>query len=161
MPTLKPRITITLSDHAHSVLSSLSQAQKVSMSSIVVDLVDTTLPVLERLAAILKNAAEAPQSVLDELKKSLESAESHALSAQDNVMGNLDLFVAMSGGSDTKPAQPRPKGARATARVSSVDAVEKGRPPTSNRGVRITSPTSKIAQISPMKSSEKHGRSQK
>jgi hypothetical protein len=130
------------------------------MSSIVVDLVDTTLPVLERLAIVLKNAADAPQSVLDDLKKSLESAEFDALASQENVMGNLDLFVAISG-QGSGPAQPRPEGARVPARSRSVDAVEKVRPPTSNRGVRIIPPTSNIEQISPMKRSEKHGRSHK
>jgi hypothetical protein len=157
MPTLKPRITITLSEHAHSVLSTLAQAQKVSMSSIVVDLVDTTLPVLERLSLILQNAAEAPQSVLDSLKKSLESAESEALGMQGAVMGNLDLFVALteSGKSEmsrdaTKPEAPEHLG-----------GAGRGRPPTSNRGVRNTSPTSKIDHISPMKKSEKHGRAEK
>lgn len=130
------------------------------MSSIVVDLIDTTLPVLERLAIVLKNAADAPQSVLDDLKKSLESAESDALASQENVMGNLDLFVSISG-KGSEPAQPRPEGARVPARSRSADAVEKVRPPTSNRGVRIIPPTSNIEQISPMKRSEKHGRSQK
>jgi hypothetical protein len=75
MPTAKPRITITLTDEQHAILSSLSSLQKVSMSSIVVDLLDTTLPVLQRLAGILSNAANAPQELLDELRRTAESAE--------------------------------------------------------------------------------------
>lgn len=150
MPTAKPRITITLSEHAHAVLSSLAVAQKVSMSSIVVDLVDTTLPVLERLVQVLQNAAEAPQSVLDELRRSMAFAESDLVGIQDTVMGKLDDLVSGSGGARAGDALAAP------ARV--LPAV---RPPTSNRGVRNTSPTSKIQQIPPMKKGEKHGRAEK
>jgi hypothetical protein len=150
MPTAKPRITITLTEHAHAVLSSLAQAQKVSMSSIVVDLVDTTLPVLERLAKVLQNAADAPQSVLDDLRRSVESAEGQFVGMQDTIMGELDSLVSESGGARAGDALA------ARARVPLA-----GRPPTSNRGVRNTSPTSKIQQISPMKKGEKNGRAEK
>lgn len=150
MPTAKPRITITLTEHAHAVLSTLAAAQKVSMSSIVVDLVDTTLPVLERLAQVLQNAAVAPQSVLDELRRTMVTAEGDLIGMQDTVLGKLDDLVLGSGGARAGDAIAAP------ARVP--PAV---RPPTSNRGVRNTSPTSKIPQISPMKKGEKNGRAEK
>lgn len=150
MPTAKPRITITLSEHAHAVLSGLASAQKVSMSSIVVDLVDTTLPVLERLSEVLSNAAIAPQSVLDDLRHSMELAHSHAMEAQASAMGQLDLVVAGSAGAPVGDALASPAGVPALAR-----------PPTSNRGVRITSPRAKLAPISPMKKGEKNGRAEK
>lgn len=150
MPTAKPRITITLTDHQHAVLSALAQAQKVSMSSIVVDLVDTTLPVLERLAAVLQNAADAPQTVLDDLRRSMASAEHDTLSMRTEVMGQLDLLVEASGGDRTRGA-PATRGRAQPAT----------RPPTSNRGVRKLSPTSKSGSISPMKKGEKNGRAEK
>lgn len=150
MPTAKPRITITLSEHAHFILSSLAVAQKVSMSSIVVDLVDTTLPVLERLVQVLNNAAVAPQSVLDELRRSMAFAEDDLIGMQNTVMGKLDDLVSGSGGAPAGDALAPPAGA--PPRV---------RPPTTNRGVRNTSPTSKIQQISPMKKGEKNGRAEK
>jgi hypothetical protein len=146
MPTAKPRITITLSDKQHAVLASLAKIQKVSMSSIVVDLVATTLPVLERLDAVLANAANAPQAVLDEFKRSAEEAENQVFSMQGSVMDHLDLLVSKSGAS----------GAAAQAAVREAPPT---RPPTSNRGVSFTSPGSKIGSISPMKKGEKHGRS--
>lgn len=130
MPTAKPRITITLSDDQHRVLSNLSRLQKVSMSSIVVDFLDTAFPVLERLSAVLENAATAPQSVLDELKRAAEQAEHDAIGHGEAVRGQLDFLVAASAGSaalrelDAEPAEAAP-----------VD-----RPPTSNRGVRISAP---------------------
>ena len=150
MPTNKPRITITLSDHAHSVLSTLAHAQKVSMSSIVVDLVDTTLPVLEKLAEVLVNAALAPQSVLDDLRRSMAEAETEMSHHGDRVVAQLDLLRDVASGARVGDALAAPARAPALSR-----------PPTSNRGVRIPPPASKIEQISPMKRSEKHGRSQK
>ena len=192
MPTVKPRITITLTDHQHAVLSSLASVQKVSMSSIVVDLVDTTLPVLERLAAVLQNAADAPQSVLDELRRSLASAEQDTVGMSSDVMGQLDLLVEASGGAAVRDAPAARAGVPDTDATEGMDwwnsidendramwlrragsaaasdawaafkrAAGKGRPPTSNRGVRIIPPTSKIESISPMKKGEKNGRAQK
>lgn len=149
MPTAKPRITITLTEHQHSVLSRLSVLQKASMSSIVVDLVDTTLPVLERLADVLDNAERAPKQVLEELRKSAHIAEQDAAQAGFK-MGALleELLVVSAGGASGERGAPHG--------VPPADE-----PPTSNRGVRITSPRPKIGSISPMKKGEKNGRAQK
>jgi hypothetical protein len=146
MPTAKPRITITLTDQQHALLSSLSDLQKVSMSSIVVDLLEATVPVLERLTAVLHNAANAPQAVLDQLKRSAQTAEDDVSGLQGSMLKQLDLLVEESVG--TVPGATR-SGARGA------------KPPTSNRGVRITSPQPKIAPISPMKKGEKNGRAHK
>jgi len=146
MPTAKPRITITLTDEQHSVLSRLSQLQKVSMSSIVVDLVDTTLPVLDRLAQVLQNAADAPQSVLDDLRRSLASAETAFEGMQATAFGQLDQFVQASSGATADDAQ---------AAASGVPPADE--PPTSNRGVRIVPPDAKNAPVSPMKTRKKQG----
>lgn len=144
MATAKPRITITLPDQQYEVLSALAAVQKRSMSSIVVDLLETTLPVLERLTAVLQNAATAPQAVLDQLKLSAETAGGDVAGVEAEMFRQLDLLVESSGG---VPGATR----------SGVP----GEPPTSNRGVRITSPNAKIATISPMKKGEKNGRAQK
>jgi len=150
MPTAKPRITITLSEKAHYVLSTLSQVQKVSMSSIVVDLLDTTLPVLEKLADVLNNAALAPQSVLDDLRRTMEEAHGDLESAKSGVLEHLENIREVSGGAPAGDALASPAG---------VPPAPK--PPTSNRGVRITSPRVKIDTIPPMKRREKNGRAEK
>jgi len=154
MPTAKPRITITLSDEQHVTLQSLAQVQGVSMSSIVVDLLDTTLPVLQRLTEVLKNASEAPQAVLDGLKATLDDAEASMLGHGSAAMNQLDLLVRLSGGDAAGGAAPSEAPA----------ASPKGGPPTSNRGVRNVPPTSKNRSISPSKSRssvDSHGRAKK
>lgn len=156
MPTIKPRITITLSDEQHATLQSLAQVQGVSMSSIIVDLLDTTLPVLQRLAEVLRNAANAPQAVLDDLKASLNSAEADMLGHGTSVMSQLDVLVGLSGGAgDGGPATA------AGGRAGPPEAVTISKPPTTNRGVRNVPPSSKKRPISPMKNGEKNGRAKK
>jgi uncharacterized protein (DUF1778 family) len=147
MPTNKPRITITLSDEQHELLHALAELQKVSMSSIVVELLDTSLPVLERLVSILKAAAAAPQSVLDGLRKSLEGAEENVLGKQADVMAQFDLLAAAVGAGDARERTLAPTAA-ATGRKTP-------RPPPTNRGVRIPSKTTKTHAISPMKTGGK------
>lgn len=142
MPTAKPRITITLSDEQHATLHALSQVQGVSMSSIVVDLLDTTLPVLQRLTEVLKNASEAPQAVLDGLKATLDDAEASMLGHGSAAMNQLDLLVRLSGGEDSGDTAP----------PGAPEASPKGGPPTSNRGVRNVPPASKNRSISLSKS---------
>jgi predicted transcriptional regulator len=151
MPTSKPRITITLSDEQHATLQTLAHLQSVSMSSIIVDLLDTTLPVLQRLSEVLANASQAPQAVLDGLKASLNSAETHMLGHQESVLNQLDLLVGLSGAA----------GADAAASGREEKPAAKLGPPTSNRGVRNVPPTSKKRPISPMKNGEKNGRAKK
>nr|CRY96429.1 hypothetical protein [uncultured prokaryote] len=151
MPTTKPRITITLSDEQHATLHALSQLQGVSMSSIVVDLVDTTLPVLQRLTEVLKNASQAPQAVLDSLRASLDSAESEMVGHGAAVMGQLDMLVKLGAGA-------------VDVTRSGAAAVPEPKPPTSNRGVRNVPTPSKNRVISPSKSRasiNSNGRSKK
>ena len=131
MPTEKPRITITLTDHQHQVLSTMAKGQKCSMSSIVVDLLETAIPVLERVTELVAAAQRAPQQALDQLKLSLGRAESDVLGMQDVVMGQLDMLMREAGAAvDVRE--------RAAAVLASPPASATAKPPSSNRGVRIT-----------------------
>nr|CRY96433.1 hypothetical protein [uncultured prokaryote] len=143
LPTLKPRITITLNEHQYAVLSSLSGLQKASMSSIVVDLLDTTLPVLERLADVLQNAVSAPQNVLDEIRRTAQIAERDIAQMGSPITGLLDELLVKTSGMETY--RPRPSAA-------GTDSIPDAKPPTSNRGVRNAPPASENRSISSSKS---------
>jgi hypothetical protein len=144
MPTSKPRITITLTDHQHEVLSSLAKVQKISMSSIVVDFLESTMPVLERLAVVLESAANAPQSVKDQIRLSAESAEKEYGHLPAELGQQLDFMVRVAGGA-----------AALSGEESQPAAAEDG-PPTSNRGVRISPPVAED-NPSPVKKRPKRG----
>jgi hypothetical protein len=139
MPTTKPRITLTLSDHQHEVLQGLSELQGQSMSSIIVELLDTSMPVLERLQSILSAAAAAPQEVLEQLKLSLEGAEANFVGKQGEVMHQFDQLVAAVGGGDGSALSRTPA---PTTQAASTDR-KKARPPSTNRGVRKTTKSPK------------------
>lgn len=138
MPTTKPRITITLSQHQHDLLGAMANAQKVSMSSIVVELLDTAVPVLERVMDLINAAKRAPKEALDELKRSLDRAEHNVLGMQEEAIGQLDLLVKEAGGMG-EARSGTPVTAASKARRSGSK-----KPPTSNRGVRIP-PTTQIS----------------
>jgi uncharacterized protein (DUF1778 family) len=148
MPTNKPRITITLTDQQHELLQSMAGFQGGSMSAIVVDLLETALPVMERIVTVMRAASTAPQEMLDGLKESMERAESLVISQMHEHIGHLDNFVeeaAAAGGTGvTRSGAPGSPAAAASSKVR-----KEPRPPTSNRGVRIT----KNSPISPMKKS--------
>jgi len=133
MPTNKPRITITLSDRQHRLLENMAEVQGVSMSSIVVELLETAEPVLERVLEMLEAAKKAPQAALKELKRSLDLAESQVGRLQSEAFGQLDLLVATAEGSPLPGA--RTDGARRAPAKKA--AKPRTRPHPTNRGVRF------------------------
>lgn len=144
MPTAKPRITITLSEHQHHVLYKLSELQGESMSAIVVDLLDTALPVLERVGSVLQAAKDAPASAKERLRESLDIAEAGMLPIASGLINQLDLLSEVAGGGASGTAAPPP--------ATSKPAAKKAKPPSTNRGVRNPQkPTSKSSK-SPSKS---------
>lgn len=146
MATLKPRITVTLSDNQHNLLSTLADLQSVSMSSIVADLIDSVYPALERVAVILRAAKEAPEEVKRELRKSTEDAEKLFLPAAKDLMVQLDMLMDVA---------PVSKGGRRTPLKPALDSGKSLRPPPTNRGVRNVSKPSIKKAVSPMRTAKK------
>ena len=143
MPTTKPRITITLTDHQHNVLSRMSKLGKDSMSSIVVDMLETMLPVLERVVIAMQAAANAPIELQNGMAASFEKAEKEVSAHLASSMRQLDMLLPGFGGA---VAQPSPR---------SSSAAKIGRPPPTNRGVSFSTPPTKKGPLSPMKTGRK------
>lgn len=81
MPTINPRITITLTPEAHAVLREVSAATEQSQSAIVGELVQMSLPVFQRVAAAVKAARAVEATAKGEIVASLERAQ-HRLEGQ-------------------------------------------------------------------------------
>lgn len=109
------------------------------MSSIVVDLVDTALPVLERVGAIIKAAKNAPATAKEKLKESLESAETNIIPMMGEVIGQLDLLVGQAAGAGGAARRAVPPGSAASP-SKLKKASKTAQPPSTNRGVRNPSP---------------------
>lgn len=148
MATLKPRITVTLSENQHRLLLTLADLQSVSMSSIVADLIDSVYPALERVAVILKAAKDAPESVKAELRETVQEAEKLFLPAAKDLMVQLDILV------DSVPVS---SGGRRTPEKPALSSRKKPEPPPTNRGVSNTSKLSTNKAVSPMKTAKKVG----
>lgn len=116
-------------------MSRLSELQGSSMSSIVVEFLDSIVPVLERVVVVLQNAKDAPQSIKDELRRTAEKAENDLLPVGSDVMRHLDLLVSMAGAGSQPKAAPSP--AIVSPSKKSTKVAKKPRPPSTNRGVRI------------------------
>jgi len=93
MATTKPRITITMESHRHELLRRLSELTGQSMSSIVLDMIETVAPVLERVAVALESAKRAQQGVKENLRRVAEESEQAFLPHVEAAMGQLDIFL--------------------------------------------------------------------
>ena len=99
MPTLNPRISITLTPAVSAVLRELSALAGNSQSAIVGELLETSLPVFERVVAALRAASQIQDSARVEIAAGLERAQ-HKLEAQMGLLlseideGNRPLLEA-------------------------------------------------------------------
>lgn len=109
MATSKPRITITLEPHRHELLRRLAAHQGVSMSSIVVDLLETVAPVLERVCVAIESAKKAQDSVRVNLVRMAEESEQAVQPLLAQAMGQLDIFLSACGDAAQSEGTP-PRG---------------------------------------------------
>lgn len=93
MPTINPRITITLKPEVHAVLKRLSALTENSQSAIVSELLESSLSVFERMVSLLETAkkikAEGMQ-VPDEFLAGLEAAQGRLEGQLGLALGDID-----------------------------------------------------------------------
>ena len=121
MPTKKPRITITITDEQYAVLQDLSNVTGQSMSAAVVDLLETALPVLSRVAAVLEAAKNAPKEMRSGIAESFRQVEEQMMPLL--AATNAQLEASM--------------GKEAVDQIKALAAEKGQRPPPTNRGVRL------------------------
>lgn len=93
MPTTKPRITVTLSQHVYDVFERLAQLQGQSKASIIAEILDSVYPPLMRTVALFEAANEAPKQVRQGLKSNLEAIERELLKATDANTVQMDWMI--------------------------------------------------------------------
>jgi uncharacterized protein (DUF1778 family) len=139
MPTVNPRINVTLSPSTDALVARLAGLQRVSKSQVLRELLEAAEPALQRAVALMEAASRAHGDVLSGLASSLDRAQEEAeRSLQRNLAASDDLVRQAE-----SIAERRPRGARAPRggagdRVGSAPRAPKD-PPSSNRGVK--SPT--------------------
>lgn len=79
MPTLKPRISITLDEHDLSVLDRYAAASGTPRASMIAQLIQATIPELKRAAELMELANAAPAGVVKGLVDDLSNATADAM----------------------------------------------------------------------------------
>lgn len=95
MATLKPRITITLTEHRHELLRRLAALRGVSMSAVVVELIETVSESLERVCVLMAAAESAPGQMQSGLKRTIQQQERRISRLMQEANAQGDMLLAM------------------------------------------------------------------
>ena len=131
MATTKPRITITLNHRQYEVLKAISDCSNQPMSAFISELLEESLPVLERMAESFRKIKAAQDEQKKRIADELEQAQAGVEPILEQVLGQFDLFMtrveaaAGAGGEGMRKRPPAPVSAAA-------------RTPVTNRGVTPT-----------------------
>ena len=92
MPTINPRITITLDADQYGVISRLSELQKRPMSKIVVDLLGEMTPMLARVVDTMELALRARDGVRESIREGVRTAEANILPHAEEIVRQYEEF---------------------------------------------------------------------
>ena len=149
MATSKPRITITLNHRQYEVLKAISDCSNQPMSAFISELLEESLPVLERMAESFRKIKAAQDEQKKRIASELEQAQKGVEPILAQVLGQFDLFMGRleaatgaaneqhdAGADRRREARHEPRGAASRSRVSGVGRVTAT--PVTNRGVTPT-----------------------
>lgn len=94
MPTINPRLQLTLPPHRHALLKRLAGLQGVSMSALVVDILEEFYPVMERICVVLEAAAQAQATSRQGLRDAVAQAEAELVPLAQATLSQFDLFMS-------------------------------------------------------------------
>lgn len=117
MPTIKPRVAVTLEPKTHEVIERLATLQGRTRGAVIADLLDSVAPALTRTVALLEAALEAPEQVKNGLRSVVEGIHEELVSASgdstrqlEQLLGDIDRLpeegstpVSVTRGSGTEP----------------------------------------------------------
>jgi hypothetical protein len=107
MATTKPRITISLTDRQYAVLHSMSKSTGKPMSSTVVELLDSAVPALERMAVAFQRLDAANEQQRLAAVNRLDAVQSKMDALVDRVVDQFDMFAGnLASSIDTVESSP-------------------------------------------------------
>ena len=111
MPTIKPRVQVTLEPSTHEVIKRLAELQGRSRGSIIAELLDEVGPALTRTVALLEAAAAAPEQVRSGLRSVVEDIHDELLEVSGDSIQQMDWLMSElrgdGAGGDGQAAHPR------------------------------------------------------
>lgn len=106
MPTIKPRVQVTLEPSTHEVIKRLAELQGRSRGSIIAELLDEVGPALTRTVALLEAAAAAPEQVRSGLRSVVEDIHDELLEVSGDSIQQMDwLMSELTGGGASREGQ--------------------------------------------------------
>jgi hypothetical protein len=146
MPTANPRINVTLTPAVAAMLRELSRLTKNSQSGIISELLETSLPVFERVCTVLRAASTVQQAAKDDIAAGLDRAQARIESQLGLIQDEMDEVSRPLLEAAEKITRRGAAGARSVAStrakplplVAKKNARPKVATPISNRGVTST-----------------------
>jgi hypothetical protein len=105
MPTIKPRVAVTLEPGTHEVIERLSVLQGRTRGAVIAELLDSVAPVLARTVSLLEAASSASEQVKQGLRSVAEGIHGDLLKTSGDSLSQLDLLL------DQMRKTPLPAGA--------------------------------------------------
>lgn len=138
MPTLNPRINVTLSPSLDHLVHRMAVHQRASKSQVLRELLEAAEPALQRAVALMDAASRATAEVRGGLAAHLDRAQDATEDALAVVLSRLDRGRDLvDQAEEVKGRRPARKGhARATVAAPSLLRAAHKNPPSSNRGVK-------------------------
>lgn len=93
MPTLKPRVTITLQPHVYETYRVFSEAQGKRVSNVLSEMLTECEPSIRKTVALLIAAQDAPKEVMDSLRQTFEGFANQVDEASGGAQKALDLAL--------------------------------------------------------------------
>ena len=97
MPTVKPRVAVTLEPSTHEVIARMAQLQDRTRGAVIAELLDAVAPALARTVALLEAAQEAPEQVKQGLLGVLDGMHQELLGVSGKASSQVDSIVAKMG----------------------------------------------------------------
>lgn len=134
MAAKKPRITLTLEPHQYAALKAISDNGGQPMSSIVAELLEASMPVLEKLAVTFEGIGRYKRIEREAMVKAMDEAHETLVPLAAEVMDRFDEFLVRVEGAVSGSESDSDGGREHAALALS----EPGPSPSTNRGVTLT-----------------------
>lgn len=133
MPTMNPRVNVTLSPSLDALVSALAAHQRASKSQVLRELLEAAEPALRRAVALMDAASKASAEVRLNLARSFDNAQDQAEKTAAELLAKLD-----QGTRDLVTIAEEVRARRPARRLAPAPAGSRrpSDPPPSKRGVK-------------------------
>lgn len=134
MATTKPRITVTLTERQHEVLKVISECGGQSMSSLLGELVEVSLPTFERMANTFQKLRQAQNYERAKMVEAFDQAQSVLEPIASEALNQFDLFLGKIEQGIAAPGPQRSEDTDAAITAPTVPRTNRGVTPTEGKG---------------------------